>query len=182
MGDSEWPSSVRTRAARMLEVSAYALRGGDAGAANVFCSEVRGIAYGVARARFRFGHADADDVAQEMTLRAMKHAENGRVTAAWVRRGTEFFCIDVVRAARARPAHDELDASAAELLPIVQSHDCIDVERAVASLPEECRALLRQRFWDGMTWAEMDELRGARRSQYETNKCLELLAIALGGE
>jgi DNA-directed RNA polymerase specialized sigma24 family protein len=139
---------------------------------------VYGIAFSVARRRFRFGSADAEDVAQEMTLRALRQRGRAEVNRAWVYRGATFLCIDLARTRESeRCALDAYvlharGAAGARRLELER-----DLHLAAGMLPVHCRRLLHAYFGEGRSWREIDSLlaRGRRTSQYDTGKCVEQL-------
>jgi RNA polymerase sigma factor (sigma-70 family) len=133
-------------------------------------------ALGIACAEFHFTVADAEDIGQEMALRAFRHLSIHGFNYSWIRAGTRFLCIDRLRTIKAQERAAagyeftfESDRSKAELTA--------DLTPAIARLPPTCRELIRRYYWDGMTWAEIDNLLnpGQRCSQYQMKKCLEEL-------
>lgn len=142
------------------------------------------IAFGLARGHFRLDLPDAEEVGQEMMLRAIKQVGSAPINSTWIYNGVRFLCIDRVRARRSeaqamerytREWRTRLDLQRA-------AGSTAELTAAVASLAPECRELIRQYFWEGKTWAELDAHlgRGRRCSQYATGKCLKVLAKALG--
>jgi RNA polymerase sigma factor (sigma-70 family) len=137
------------------------------------------IAYAVARARFRLGTADAEDIAQEMMLRALHHLRSREINASWIHRGAQFLCIDHLRARQSEGK--ALERYLREGTPRAKDEATIlDLELAVSSLHADCQSLIRQYFWEGRTWAEIDAAlaAGRRCAQYRTRKCVEALAQA----
>jgi DNA-directed RNA polymerase specialized sigma24 family protein len=139
---------------------------------------VRRIAFAVARLEFGLSPPDAEDIAQEMTLRAYRRSQSAEFNFSWVATGTRFLCIDHLRSRNAESAAisrygDDIRARPTFLAAMTEA----DIAAAMAGIPEHCRALLEQHFWKGMTWAEMDDVIdcGRRCSQYATQKCLRAL-------
>lgn len=130
------------------------------------------VAYAVAVKRFGLSASDAEDIAQEVVVRALQHAQ--AVNVSWAFQGAVFLCIDRARAMQRRHLGERLEGGA---LP---NRDIADVEckEAIEHLPALCRDVLMKRFWEGFTWQEIDEERGSGRgcSQYQAKRCLSLLA------
>ena len=133
-------------------------------------------AAGIARTEFRFAATDAEDIGQEMALRAFRHLTVHGFNYSWIRAGTRFLCIDRLRTLKVQEratagygATFEIARKTAEPFP--------DLTPAIARLPQTCRDLIHHYYWDGMTWAEIDSLLnpGHRCSQYQMKKCLEAL-------
>jgi len=139
---------------------------------------VYNIAFAVARRDFRFTRADAEDVAQEMSVRALRQITIGAINRSWVHRGATFLCIDMTRSREYERRALEVFVSdptvrmawsRAELDP--------DVSLAISHLSPVCQELIHRYFREGRTWREIDLLlgRGRRCSRYATSKCLEHL-------
>jgi DNA-directed RNA polymerase specialized sigma24 family protein len=141
------------------------------------------IASSVARNRFRLDPCDAEEIGQEMMLRAFHQLRVASINVAWVSRGAQFLCIDLLRSRRSEQRAMELIEKAARRVTSPASIQDLDLAHAIASLPSPCQDLLRMYFWEGRTWAEMDAiLDGGRRcAQYQTRKCLAALTLTLSG-
>jgi DNA-directed RNA polymerase specialized sigma24 family protein len=139
------------------------------------------IASSVARSRFRLDHCDAEEIGQEMMLRAFHRLNVAAINVAWVSRGTRFLCIDLLRSRRSEQRAMELLQRASRGTTSPASIRDLDLAHAIATLPRPCQDLLRMYFWEGCTWNEMDAiLDGGRRcAQYQTRKCIEAVARAL---
>lgn len=142
------------------------------------------IAFRIARGRFRVELADAEEIGQEMMLRAIKQVNATTINSTWIYNGVRFLCIDRMRARRSETA--ALEVLTRESLARMHRERAIDASMpemaaAVASLPAHCRELIRKYFFEGHTWAELDAeaCLGRRCSQYETSKCVKALARAL---
>ena len=139
------------------------------------------IAASVARGRFRLSACDAEEIAQEMTLRAFHRLNETSINVAWVSRGAQFLCIDLLRSRRTEARAKELLERSPRRAPSAQD---VDLAHAIASLPSPCRDLIRMYYWEGRTWAEIDAILdgGRRGAQYQTRKCVEALSRALGSK
>lgn len=133
------------------------------------------VAYRVARGQFQAPVADAEEVAQDMMLRAYQRLREGLVTVGWVVRGTRFLCIDRIRARACEARALELYAHSPRPAPPAQR---FELTTALSTLPCQCQELIRMYFWEGRTWAEIDSrlAAGRRCAQYRTKKCVEALA------
>jgi len=127
-----------------------------------------GIATGDARGRiyawaYRFlrNHHDALDATQEVMLRWLRTRSDVANRAAWLRRTTVNYCIDVLR--RRRPSASMIDhepATRASTSAAVQQGELL---RAVAGgleyLSDQQRQVLVAKIYDGATFAAIaDEL------------------------
>ncbi len=138
----------------------------------------------IARAQFHLSHADSEEIAQEMMLRAFKKIGSASINSVWIGQGTRFLCIDRLRSRRSE--EKALQTYGSEFagrgerfgLPHLRA---ADLTAAIQSLPPHCRSLIWKYYWEGCTWAEVDDAlgRGHRCAQYETKKCVQALAQAL---
>jgi DNA-directed RNA polymerase specialized sigma24 family protein len=143
------------------------------------CLRARDISLNVARRKFRFHTHEAEDVAQEMALRALIRAQTSEVTPGWIYTGATFICIDQLRKTGFRSRTDDiLRHHFVETAQPVVDERLLDVRHAMKKLPEAAQETLWQHFWEGRTWAEIDAscARGKRKSQYRAKKSLALLA------
>jgi RNA polymerase sigma factor (sigma-70 family) len=106
--------------------------------------------YAISVQGFRLSEADAEDVFQEVFVRAYQHIDSLRDDAAlrpWLGQLTRRLCIDRLRAtARERPAaEEELEpAGSEETLALVDQ--AMTVHEALAEMPEHCREILDRFF------------------------------------
>lgn len=138
---------------------------------------VYGIAFAVARRKFRMTSADAEDVAQEMTLRALRQTASGGINRAWVHRGATYLCIDLTRSRAAEQRALESYLHEMTMRAAARHELDRDLVLALGQLAPSCQFLIHHYFREGRTWREIDTLlaRGRRCSQYATRKCLESL-------
>ena len=139
------------------------------------------IASTIARSRFRLDPCDAEEIGQEMMLRAFNRMNVATINVAWVSRGAQFLCIDLLRSRRSEARAIELLSRGARSSTSHSSVRDLDLSAAIESLPLRCQELVRMYFWEGRTWAEIDAIlgRGHRCAQYETRKCVKALMRVL---
>jgi len=135
------------------------------------------IAHGIARAEFRFDAAEAEDIAQEMALRAFRHAAENEINLSWICAGTRFLCIDRMRSFDAQNRAIARYGSDLESRRVHAQELSNALAPVIALLPHPCRDLIRRYYWAGMTWSEIDAAleSGHRCSQYQMKKCLDAL-------
>jgi DNA-directed RNA polymerase specialized sigma24 family protein len=137
-------------------------------------------ALGIARAEFHFDVAEAEEIGQEVALRAFRHARSRSINFSWLRAGTRFLCVD---RRRALDAQQRAIARYGSDLTITHSASARGMEAgtvlvpALAGLPRPCRELIHSYFFAGMTWAEIDAAlqSGHRCSQYRMKRCMAAL-------
>jgi RNA polymerase sigma factor (sigma-70 family) len=106
--------------------------------------------YAIAIQGFRLPESDAEDVFQEVFVRAYEHLDGLRDDAAvrpWLGQLTRRLCIDRLRAtAREKPApEEELEpAGSEETLALLD--EALTVHEALAETPEHCREILDRFF------------------------------------
>lgn len=115
--------------------------------------------YGVAR-RMLGNEGDAEDAVQATFLRVYRHAGAYRTewsSSTWLYRILTNTCIDAWRKRRQRA---EVSESADNTT--VAPHDAqrLDVERALAKLPAEARAILLLCYVEDLSYAEVARARG----------------------
>ena len=150
----------------------------------VLWQRVYEISCRVARAQFRLSIADSEEIGQEMLLRALRQSRRAAsINVAWICQGARFACIDRVRARRAEEQalmrYGNESRSPVSFSPAAISAD--DLRIALRGLPRHCQELIQHYYFEGLTWAELDQAlaRGCRSAQYETGKCIEQLSRAL---
>ena len=155
---------------------------GSTSAEDALWQRVYEISCRVARGRFRLSVADAEEIGQEMLLRAVRQTRQASINVAWIYRGACFACIDRLRAHRAEEqAMARYDGARPADLFSAAAVSPADLRAALKTLPAGCQQLIYRYYWEGLTWAELDNAlaRGHRCAQYETKKCVRRLAEAL---
>jgi RNA polymerase sigma-70 factor, ECF subfamily len=110
--------------------------------------------------------ADADDVVQEVAVRALAAAEGFRGEAAlptWIYRIAVAAIGDWIRSPfrrRARPLADGIDGSRGPLEAAAATEERDLVRRAVLKLPAEQRLVLMLREYEGMAYREIAAVLG----------------------
>lgn len=159
-------------------------RSGDEGALTRLVFRHSGRMLAVA-ARLLGSRADAEDAVQRAFLRCHTHARDYRPewsVSTWLYRILTNVCIDEIRRRRVRP-EEPLPAR-----PPAASHrtgpgpeERLDLERALAKVPTEARALLALRYVEGLSYGELARVRGITvntvKSQLKRGK--EILRAAL---
>jgi len=127
--------------------------------------------------------ADAEDAVQRTFIRCHAHASDYRPewsVTTWLYRILTNACVDEIRRRRARPEEPLPPAAAAGGAgPGPEAR--LDLERALAKVPTEARALLVLRYVEGLSYAELARVRGISlntvKSQLKRGK--EILKTAL---
>lgn len=137
-------------------------RRGDAAAfEQLYRASVRQV-FGACR-RLCADDAEAEDVTQKTYLRAWERLDDFRGDgrfAAWARRIAVRLCVDEHRR---RPAEPPVDLESATPMPSParrSSATAVDLERAVAALPEGARRAFVLHDFEGLTHAEIAEALG----------------------
>jgi DNA-directed RNA polymerase specialized sigma24 family protein len=141
------------------------------------------IACRVARAQFHLSVADAEEIGQEMLLRAFRQTRRATINVSWICQGARFACIDRIRAIHAEEqamARYGRECRTTDLFSPAAISPA-DLRAALRKLPTACQQLIHRYYWEGLTWAELDDAvaRGHRCAQYETRKCVQRLAQTL---
>lgn len=167
------PAGVADRTVRVWQASDEALlaglAAGDPDAAVAFVRRYQRRVYGLA-VSILGDRVLADDVAQEAMVRAWRHAgafdgRRGSVTT-WLLAITRNLSIDALRAARAKPASDDVLIAALPStgdLPAdasVSADELRRVARALDAIPDEQRRALLLSRLRGMTAAELARVEG----------------------
>ena len=127
--------------------------------------------------------ADAEDAVQRAFIRCHTHAKDYRPewsVTTWLYRILTNACVDEIRRRRARPEEPLAPvAPAGRAGPGPETR--VDLERALAKVPTEARALLTLRYVEGLSYAELARIRGISvntvKSQLKRGK--EILRAAL---
>jgi RNA polymerase sigma-70 factor (ECF subfamily) len=127
--------------------------------------------------------ADAEDAVQRAFIRCHTHAKDYRPewsVTTWLYRILTNACVDELRRRRARPEEPLPPvARAGRAGPGPETR--VDLERALARVPTEARALLTLRYVEGLSYSELARVRGISvntvKSQLKRGK--EILRAAL---
>jgi RNA polymerase sigma-70 factor (ECF subfamily) len=101
--------------------------------------------------------ADAEDVVQETWVRAVRHLGNFRwesTLRTWLTSITLNLSREALRA-KSRRDTTELDETLGLATPVARDGERIDLERAIARLPERCRTVLVLHDVEGFTHEEI---------------------------
>ena len=135
-------------------------------------------------ARLLGSRADAEDAVQRTFFRLHTHAGDYRpewMVTTWLYRILTNACIDELRRRRARPEEPLPAAAPAAGRAAAGPEARLDVERALAKVPNEARALLVLRYVEGLSYGELARVRGISvntvKSQLARGK--EILKAAL---
>jgi RNA polymerase sigma-70 factor (ECF subfamily) len=113
-------------------------------------------------ARLLGSRADAEDAVQRAFIRCHAHARFYRsewTVTTWLYRILTNACVDEIRRRRARPEEPlPVLAPAARAGPGPEAR--LDLERALAAVPTEARALLVLRYVEGLSYGELARVRG----------------------
>jgi RNA polymerase sigma-70 factor (ECF subfamily) len=113
-------------------------------------------------ARLLGSRADAEDAVQRTFFRLHTHARDYRpewMVTTWLYRILTNACIDELRRRRARP-EEPLPAAAPAGRAAAGLEVRLDLERALAKVPTEARALLVLRYVEGLSYGELARVRG----------------------
>src|SRR5919199_6076154 len=163
-------------------------RGGDHDAWKEFVDRFSRYVYAIAVQAFRLPEHDAEDVFQEVFLRAYQRLDALRDADAvrpWLAQLTRRLCIDRLRAAgREAPAPEEdLDAAAPDEA-LSRIDEAVAVHDALAELPELCGEILDRFFAQDQSYRtigdELDLPSGTIASRI--SRCLKRLREILEGE
>lgn len=136
-------------------------RAGDDAAWHEFVERFSRYVYAIAVQAFRLPEPDAEDVFQEVFLRAYQRLDALRDAEAvrpWLAQLTRRLCIDRVRAAgREAPAPDEELETAAPDEALARIDDAVGVHEAMAELPELCGEILDRFFAQDQSYRTIGE-------------------------
>jgi len=115
-------------------------------------------------ARLLGSRADAEDAVQRAFIRCHAHARFYRsewTVTTWLYRILTNACVDEIRRRRARPEEPMPEvARAAGARTGHQLETRLDLERGLAKVPTEARALLVLRYVEGLSYGELARVRG----------------------
>jgi RNA polymerase sigma-70 factor (ECF subfamily) len=107
----------------------------------------------------------AEDAAQEAFRRLLAAGAAPREPLAWLRATARNLCLNELRTRRRRRDREPLERGAdatagwtGPLTRLLRAERADDVARRVAALPDDEKELLRLRYWDDLTRAEIAEL------------------------
>jgi RNA polymerase sigma factor (sigma-70 family) len=162
-------------------------RAGDDAAWREFVDRFSRYVYAISVQAFRLPEADAEDVFQDVFLRAYQRLDDLRDPDAvrpWLAQLTRRLCIDRLRASgREQPAPEEdLEAAAPdEALALID--EAVGVHEALAELPELCGEILDRFFAQDQSYRtigeELDLPAGTIASRI--SRCLKKLRELLEG-
>jgi RNA polymerase sigma-70 factor, ECF subfamily len=137
------------------------IRQGDEAAFTDLVTRHGGRMLGVAR-RFLGSRADAEDAVQRAFLKCFTAAGAYRpewAVSTWLYRILANVCFDEIRRRRARP---EVQAAPPARGRPDGTAERIDIDRALAQVPDEARALLVLRYAEGLSYRELARVRGIK--------------------
>src|ERR671937_440838 len=124
-------------------------RAGDHTAWNELVERFSRYVYAIAVQAFRLSEHDAEDVFQDVFMRAYQHLDRLRDDAAirpWLAQMTRRLCIDRLRAgSREAPADEEVEPSSVDET-LANLDDALAVHEARAAAPGHCREVLDRFF------------------------------------
>jgi RNA polymerase sigma-70 factor (ECF subfamily) len=162
----------------------WRIRNGDEAAFADLVRRHGGGMLGVA-ARMLRSRADAEDAVQRAFLRCFTAARAYRpewAVSTWLYRILANVCFDEIRRRRVRetavPAREETRVTD-------RAGERIDLDRALARVPDEARALLLLRYAEGLSYGELARVRGITvntvKSQLARGKSILRAALEEGG-
>ncbi len=124
-------------------------RAGDPTAWNELVERFSRYVYAICMQAFRLSEHDAEDVFQDVFMRAYQHLDRLRDDAAirpWLAQMTRRLCIDRLRAgAREAPADEELEPAGVDET-LANLEEAMVVHEALAAAPGHCREILDRFF------------------------------------
>jgi RNA polymerase sigma-70 factor (ECF subfamily) len=124
-------------------------RAGDPTAWNELVERFSRYVFAICVQAFRLSEHDAEDVFQDVFMRAYQHLDRLRDDAAvrpWLAQTTRRLCIDRLRAgAREGPADAELEPAGVDET-LANLEDALAVHEALAAAPGHCREILDRFF------------------------------------
>src|SRR4051795_9903203 len=126
-----------------------ACRRGDQAAWAALVERYARYVYGIAIQGFRLPDSDAEDVFQDVFMRAYEHLDSLRDDEAlrpWLAQLTRRLCIDAIRARSRERATEELEDALADEERIGALDEALAVHQAMGELPENCRDILDRFF------------------------------------
>jgi RNA polymerase sigma factor (sigma-70 family) len=105
--------------------------------------------YGIAIQGFRLPDSDAEDVFQDVFMRAYERLDSlrdGEALRPWLAQLTRRLCIDSIRGRSRERATEELEEALADEERIGALDDALAIHQAMGDLPENCREILDRFF------------------------------------
>jgi RNA polymerase sigma-70 factor, ECF subfamily len=137
------------------------IAGADEAAFSALVERYGGRLLAVAR-RLLGSRADAEDAVQRALLQCYAGAASYRAqwaVSTWLYRILTNLCVDELRRRATRAAHDAgrgaLDSARAR-----EPRRDLDLQRALARVPQEARVLLALRYAEGLSYGELARVRG----------------------
>jgi RNA polymerase sigma factor (sigma-70 family) len=124
-------------------------RAGDQTAWTELVERYSRYVYGIAIQGFRLPDPEAEDVFQDVFMRAYEHLDSLRDDDAlrpWLAQLTRRLCIDTIRARSRERATEELEEGLADEERIGALDEALAVHQAMGELPENCRDILDRFF------------------------------------
>jgi len=162
-------------------------RAGDEAAWSELVERFSRYVYAISVQAFRLSEHDAEDVFQEVFMRAYRSLDRLRDDAAvrpWLAQMTRRLCIDRLRAvAREAPAHDEQEPrDVDETLETLD--EALAVHEALAAVPGHCREILDRFFCRDESYRTIGEALGLPPGTIASriSRCLARLRDLLEGK
>jgi RNA polymerase sigma-70 factor (ECF subfamily) len=136
----------------------------------------------VARDRFGVPHADAENLVQEVFVAYLRHYPTIENDKAWLLTATTNACRGYWRRnERRRELFEPEELTAAN--PESRTASGVDAKALFARIPNSCREILRLRFYDGLSGAEIArELQiTVGYAKLKLHRCLQTARALLGG-
>ena len=159
------------------------MRSGDEAAWSAFVERYSRYVHSIATRAYRLREHDAEDVFQEVFVRAYAHLESLRDDTAvkpWLAQLTRRLCVDRYRASgREEPAAGIEDAAEETIGRI---DDALGVHEALAKLSPDCREILDRFFCRDESYRQIGEELGIPKGTIASriSRCLGHLRESLG--
>jgi len=124
-------------------------RQGDQAAWAALVERYSRYVYGIALQGFRLPDPEAEDVFQDVFMRAWEHLDSLRDDEAlrpWLAQLTRRLCIDTIRSRSRERVTEELEEGLADEERITALDDALAIHQAMGELPENCREILDRFF------------------------------------
>jgi len=124
-------------------------RQGDQAAWAALVERYSRYVYGIALQGFRLPDPEAEDVFQDVFMRAWEHLDSLRDDEAlrpWLAQLTRRLCIDTIRSRSRERATEELEEGLADEERISALDEALAIHQAMEELPDNCREILDRFF------------------------------------
>jgi RNA polymerase sigma-70 factor (ECF subfamily) len=124
-------------------------RSGDGEAWCEFVGRFSGRIYGIARRGFRLEGHDAEDVCQDVFVRAYEHMNelrNDEAIRQWIEQITRRVCIDLVKARSREQLTDEGPELREPEITLARIDDTLSLQDSLQELPDDFREVLDRFF------------------------------------